>query len=100
MFFDIYLFNWTNPSNFSEDSEFEKPILEQIGPYRFVEKTDKVDIVWNSNRTVSFRKKSTYFFDPVNSKGRLDDSITTLNIVALVSVLCRAIHCKNVLRVF
>lgn len=85
MYFDIYFFNWTNPCNFSADVPFPKPILEEIGPYRFVEKTDKEDIVWNSNQTVSFRKKSTYFFDAANSKGQMDDMITTLNIVALVS---------------
>lgn len=86
MYFDIYLFNWTNPSNFSSDEAFPKPILKEIGPYRFVEKPDKEDIVWNDNQTVSFRKKSTFFFDVANSKGRMDDMITTLNIVALVSI--------------
>lgn len=87
MYFDIYLFNWTNPSNFSSEEVFPKPILEEIGPYRFIEKTDKEDIVWNDNQTVSFRKKSTFFFDASNSKGKMDDMITTLNIVALVSIL-------------
>ncbi len=88
MHFDIYLFNWTNPSNFSGKEEFPKPILKQIGPYRFVERTDKEDIVWNANRTVSYRRKSTYYFDATNSKGKMDDVITTLNIVALVSSSC------------
>lgn len=87
MYFDIYLFNWTNPSNFSSEEVFPKPILKEIGPYRFIEKTDKEDIVWNDNQTVSFRKKSTFFFDAANSKGKMDDVITTLNIVALVSIL-------------
>lgn len=87
MYLDIYLYNWTNPSSFSSEEPFPKPILQQIGPYRFLEKTDKVDVVWNDNRTVSFRKKSTYFFDAESSIGKLDDEITTLNIVALVSWL-------------
>lgn len=87
MYFDIYFFNWTNPSNFSSGEIFSKPILKEIGPYRFLEKTDKDNIVWNANQTVSFRKKSTFFFDAANSKGKMDDMITTLNIVALVSIL-------------
>ncbi|XP_037042329.1 protein peste-like isoform X2 [Bradysia coprophila] len=91
MYLDIYLFNWTNPSGFSEEEPFPKPILQQIGPYRFLEKTDKVDVVWNQNLTVSFRKKSTFFFDAATSKGQLDDVITTLNIVAL-SAGAKALH--------
>ncbi|KAJ6646997.1 UDP-galactose transporter senju, partial [Pseudolycoriella hygida] len=97
MYFDIYLFNWTNPSNFSGDEVFQKPILKQIGPYRFVEKTDKEDIVWNNNHTVSFRKKSTYYFDAANSKGQMDDMITTINIVAL-SAAASVIHSNNLRR--
>lgn len=86
IYFDIYLFNWTNPSNFNRDEVFPKPILKEIGPYRFIEKKDKEDIVWNDNQTVSFRRKSTYFFDAVNSKGKMDDIVTTLDIVALVNI--------------
>lgn len=37
---DIYLFNWTNPEDFGNLST--KPILEQVGPYRFNERPDKV----------------------------------------------------------
>lgn len=81
---DIYLFNWTNPTNF--DAAHEKPILKECGPYRFTETMDKVDLVWSPhNSTVSYRKKSTFHFDEAGSNGRLTDTITTLNIVALVS---------------
>lgn len=84
MSMDIYFFNWTNPSNFSRD-EFVKPILQQVGPYRFHENMDKIDVNWHpQNATVSFRKKSTFFFDPIGSKGKLDDVITSLNVIALV----------------
>lgn len=87
MSMDIYFFNWTNPCNFTND-EYVKPILREVGPYRFTEVMDKVDVDWHpDNATVSFRKKSTYFFDEAGSKGRLDDTITTLNIIALVSCI-------------
>lgn len=80
---DIYLYNWTNPEDFKNFST--KPILEQCGPYRFTEKPDKVDINWHpDNGSVTYRKKSDFFFDAAGSKGSLDDEIITLNAVALV----------------
>lgn len=92
---DIYLFNWTNPSNFTAD-DFEKPILQEIGPYRFREKTGKTRIRWhNSNSTVSYRKRSTYVFVPEESSGSLDDVIVTMNVVAIVSTDINTELCKN-----
>ncbi|XP_068142956.1 LOW QUALITY PROTEIN: protein peste-like [Drosophila tropicalis] len=79
---DIYLYNWTNPEDFGNLST--KPILEQVGPYRFSEKPDKVDINWHpDNSSVSYRKRSFYYFDAEGSNGSLDDEIITLNAVAL-----------------
>lgn len=84
--FDIYLFNWTNPCNLTED-DYEKPILKQIGPYRFREIPTKTKIKWHpKNSTISYRRKSTYFFVEEESAGRLDDTIVTINAVAVVSV--------------
>ena len=79
---DIYFFNWTNPDDIYLNGT--KPVLEELGPYRFTELSDKVDIVWNDeNSTVSYRKKSLYYFDEEGSQGRLDDMVTTVNIAAL-----------------
>jgi CD36 family len=80
---DIYLFNWTNPEDFTNHSI--KPSFEQLGPFRFTEKPDKVDITWNDNNTVTYRKKSLFHFDEAGSQGSLDDMVTTVNMVALVS---------------
>lgn len=97
MSMDIYFFNWTNPTNFTKE-HFEKPILKELGPYRFTENMDKVDLNWNDqNSTVSFRKKSTYFFDEAGSKGKLDDIVTTLNIIALVCFVVRSRYVKDIL---
>jgi len=80
--FDIYLYNWTNPDEINNSSV--KPVLQQLGPYRFTEKPDKVDITWNpANSTVSYRKLSQFLFDQEGSKGSLDDVVTTVNVVAL-----------------
>lgn len=79
---DVYFFNWTNPEDLKNAST--KPILEELGPYRFTERPEKVDIVWhNHNHTVSYRKKSVYFFDEEGSNGTLDDVISSINVVAL-----------------
>ncbi|ETN61545.1 scavenger receptor class B, croquemort type [Anopheles darlingi] len=79
---DVYFFNWTNPEDITNHST--KPILEELGPYRFIEHPTKVDIQWHdANSTVSFRKKSIYYFDEEGSNGSLDDMISTINIVAV-----------------
>ncbi|EDW75853.1 uncharacterized protein Dwil_GK14976 [Drosophila willistoni] len=80
--FDVYIFNWTNPEYFYIGSG-QKPRFEQLGPYRFREKPDKVDIKWhNQNYSVSFRKKSFFYFDEEGSNGSLSDVITSVNTIA------------------
>uniref|UniRef100_A0A1B0BTQ6 Scavenger receptor class B n=1 Tax=Glossina palpalis gambiensis TaxID=67801 RepID=A0A1B0BTQ6_9MUSC len=84
---DVYLFNWTNPQEFYRGSN-KKPHFVELGPYRFIEIPDKVDIVWHtSNHSVSYHKKSVFHFDPGNSKGSLSDKITSVNTVALTTAL-------------
>lgn len=79
------MFNWTNPDDFKNLST--KPKFQQLGPYRFTEKPDKVDITWNpENSTVTYRRLSLYYFDEEGSKGRLDDVVTSVNVVALVRI--------------
>ncbi|XP_044316195.1 protein peste [Drosophila rhopaloa] len=80
--FDVYLFNWTNPEDFYVGSS-KKPRFEQLGPYRFREQPDKVDIDWhNQNYSVSFHKKSWFYFDAAGSNGSLSDIVTQVNSVA------------------
>uniref|UniRef100_A0A182W0M9 Scavenger receptor class B n=1 Tax=Anopheles minimus TaxID=112268 RepID=A0A182W0M9_9DIPT len=82
---DVYFFNWTNPEDITNHST--KPILEELGPYRFIEHPTKVDIEWHDeNATVSYRKKSLYYFDEEGSNGSLDDVISSINIVAVKGV--------------
>ncbi|KAH8249240.1 hypothetical protein KR032_007575 [Drosophila birchii] len=79
---DIYLYNWTNPEDYGNFST--KPIMQQVGPYRFTERPDKVDIAWHpENASVSYRRLSFFYFDAEGSNGSLDDEIITLNAVAL-----------------
>ena len=83
MTLDIYLYNWTNPEDFLNHTI--KPIVVECGPYVFVEQPDKVNITWHpENSTVSYMRKSRFYFDEEKSGGSLDDVITSLNVVALV----------------
>lgn len=81
LYLDVYFFNWTNPEDFLDETT--KPIMKEIGPYRFREVRDKKNITFNDNSTVSYRTVSTFYFDENNSNGTLDDVITQLNIVAV-----------------
>jgi len=59
------------------------------------EHREKVISDWHHiNETVTFRQNRTWIFEPTMSNGTLDDAITTLNIPAIVSLICmlRAIH--------
>lgn len=82
LYLDVYFFNWTNSEDFLDNTT--KPIVEEIGPYRFREIRDKKNIKFNDhNSTVSYRPISTFYFVEDESNGTLDDSITQLNIVAV-----------------
>lgn len=79
---DIYLFNWTNPQDILNKTI--KPNFVQLGPYRFREFPDKVNLTINDNNaTISYRKISTYFFEANGSNGSLNDTLNIVNMVAL-----------------
>src|SRR5690349_17583787 len=79
---DVYMFNWTNPHDIKNKST--KPSFTQLGPYRFREFPDKLNITFDESQpNVIYRKFSTYFFDPDGSNGTLDDLCTTINLVAI-----------------
>nr|XP_023016491.1 protein peste-like isoform X2 [Leptinotarsa decemlineata] len=78
---DIYIFNWTNAHQVKNHSV--KPEFQEIGPYRFKEVKDKVNITWHNNHTISYMHDHKYFFDAEHSVRNLSDVITTLNAVPL-----------------
>lgn len=94
LYLDVYFFNWTNPEDFLDETT--KPIMMEVGPYRFREVRDKKNITFNDhNSTVSYRTISTFYFDESGSNGTLDDVITQLNIVA-VGASAQALHMEYV----
>ncbi|KAK9507969.1 hypothetical protein O3M35_007725 [Rhynocoris fuscipes] len=81
MYLEIYMFNWTNPSETLQGSA--KPNFLQLGPYVFSEKHKKENLIWNTNDTITFKQRRTWHFVPEMSKGTLSDKITNLNVIAM-----------------
>ena len=44
------------------------------------EKEEKVDLVWNLNHTVSYKRRKTWWFERDLSVGPLTDTVMTLNL--------------------
>lgn len=84
IFFEIFLFNWTNPEQIRNHEI--KPNFVQMGPYTFLEKHERVNLRWNNNNTVTFNQKRTWHFIPEMSNGTLDDKITNINVISAVSI--------------
>lgn len=77
---DLYIFNWTNSE--SVDDPAVKPRFEELGPYRFTERMQKVNVQWHDhNSTVSYMRRSRFDFDPEHSAGRPSDPIVAPNLL-------------------
>lgn len=88
MYLEIYLFNWTNAAEFKVGEPWtRKPSFQQLGPYTFREHHSRVNVKYNDNNTVNFNTIRTWHIVPEKTKGSLDDNITTVNAIALVSNL-------------
>lgn len=82
---DVYFFNWTNAEEFHDINIM--PRFEQVGPYRFLQEMEKVNVIWNDNNTVTFNQVRYWQFDEKFTKGRLSDKITSMNAITLVRIL-------------
>ncbi|KAF7992790.1 hypothetical protein HCN44_005134 [Aphidius gifuensis] len=81
---DFYFFNWTNPEELKLPGK--KPNLIQVGPYSFIHKTEKVNIIFHpENNTVSYDTRKFWYFNPSKSNGTLNDKIFHLNVVAVTA---------------
>ncbi|PSN44143.1 Protein peste [Blattella germanica] len=80
---DIYLYNWTNPEQLMQRDY--KPEIVQLGPYSFKQIYKKINITWNANHTVTYKRVRNWYFDPENSKGNLTDNIVMLNVIPLTA---------------
>lgn len=83
---DFYFFNWTNPQDVHVSGV--KPHVEEIGPYRFKFDVERVNVTWPEDGVVKYQDIIRYYWDE-ESPRNLNDSITTINVIALVSALCK-----------
>ncbi|CAF4893469.1 unnamed protein product [Pieris macdunnoughi] len=83
LFFEVYLFNWTNPENFPE----EIPDLVELGPYVFREHRHHVNISWfPENGTMAYMTQRSWHYDAEASNGTLDDNVTIINVIAASAI--------------
>ena len=78
---NVYFFNWTNPEDIHDFKI--NPKFEEVGPYKFYQKMEKVNVIWNDNNTVTYNQMRTFTYDKQNPNGNLSDKITSLNAVTL-----------------
>lgn len=50
----VHIFNYTNADRFMSGLD-DKLIVEDIGPFTYVEKLEKVNVTYNNNDTISYR---------------------------------------------
>nr|XP_045610405.1 lysosome membrane protein 2-like isoform X1 [Procambarus clarkii] len=81
IYMQIYLFNVTNPDAIRYHGA--KPVLQQVGPYTYLEVREKYNLDWNHTKgTVSYRQNISFFFNEEMSNGLKEtDYITTINAV-------------------
>ena len=80
-----YFFDIQNPNEIQAGTE--KPRFRERGPYSYIEKLEKKNIIFHGDDIISFSPVSTIYFEPSLSVGSEDDDTTFLNIPALVSCL-------------
>lgn len=59
----IYIYNVTNADDFLNNGD--KPNLQELGPYVYLETWEKVNIKFNSNGTVTYNVKKKFVFSEV-----------------------------------
>lgn len=78
------MFNWTNPEDIY--TKGVKPRFQEVGPFRFKEIKEKINVTWNENKTVTYRQRKLFYFHEDDGTLPLSTEITTINAVALVRV--------------
>lgn len=83
MFAEFHMFHWTNPQDAYDHTK--KPHFVEKGPYVFEEVHTRDDVQFFDNATVAFNQTRLWHFREDLSQGSLDDEITNLNTIAMVS---------------
>lgn len=80
----IYMFNYTNAEEYTTEID-SKLKVQEVGPYVYRTNTEKVNVVFNSNGTVSYQEKNSFTYLPERSGGHWprQDHLTVPNIPLL-----------------
>ena len=79
----FYLFNVLNSKELVESGFSVKPILKEVGPFRFEERTTMDPPYWEKKSEVNVFIEKHLFYD--GNRALLDEKITTLNVPLAVS---------------
>jgi len=91
----VYVYNVTNPDDFLTNGD--KPILDELGPYVYIETWEKVNLSFNDNGTVTFQQQKIFRFDPEQSVGDESDMVVVPNI-PMLSATSQSKHAARFLR--
>lgn len=91
----IYVYNVTNADEFLNNGA--KPVLDELGPYVYVETWEKVNLTFNDNNTVSFNQRKVFMFDRNQSAGDEEDMVVVPNI-PMLSATSQSKHAARFLR--
>ncbi|XP_050425596.1 scavenger receptor class B member 1 [Adelges cooleyi] len=96
----VYIYNVTNADEFlnvGPDGKREKPVLDELGPFVYVETWEKVNLTFHPNGTLTYNQRKTYVFDPDQSAGSEDDMVVVPNI-PMLSATSQSKHAARFLR--
>ncbi|BES93072.1 Sensory neuron membrane protein 1 [Nesidiocoris tenuis] len=83
--FSFYIFNVTNPYEVQKGA---KPVLQEIGPYRYIEWKKKVDLLDNPDEDeITYSNLNIWYFQPEKSYPLTGDEVVTIPHLPLMSML-------------
>lgn len=90
----VHIFNYTNAERFLEGKD-KKLILKDVGPYVYTERTQKVDVVYNDNNTISYRVPIAFILRTTQNINGVAFTMCGINVkrkspyTVLLHTLCR-----------
>ncbi|GLH03174.1 Protein croquemort [Gryllus bimaculatus] len=72
-------FNYTNLDAYRRGDDVRLRV-EEVGPYTYTEATERVNVVFHDNGTITYQNRRSYEFVPEETNGTLDDVIVTVNV--------------------
>ncbi|KAI4487171.1 hypothetical protein M0804_005320 [Polistes exclamans] len=84
VFHKVYIFNITNPVEFSKGTEKLK--LEEVGPYVYQEFLEQTNISFNDNGTITYTPRRTVFFVPELSKSDPKEDFVNIPNIAMLGI--------------